>query len=70
MTYTFTINYPFGDWMLGAKLVSKVCTGYFADKTDKMSWIHTGTLNELWIDFRFPWQHTSHFHRMSIPLSP
>lgn len=42
--------------MLTVRVVSDICKG-------------NGTRTMLWIDFRWPWEHTAMFHRLCIPLS-
>ena len=55
MKNIFTIMY-WKTWTLGVNVASHVCKG-------------DGTRTMLWIDFRWPWEHTANFHRLRIPLS-
>lgn len=54
MKNILTVFYPFGSWAFKVKLVDKVLQ---KDNT---------TRTEYWIDFRFPLEHPSKFHRITI----
>lgn len=52
-----TIHYPFGAWMFGVKYATSISRG-------NELW------NEIWFEFRWPWEHTSYFHRITIKICP
>lgn len=58
MKHLLVIPYPIPgtSWMLGLTYATNIARG-------------NGTRSELWVNFRWWWEHTSHFHRLRIPLS-
>ena len=57
MIQLFTIFYPFGNnaWAFGAQIATDIVRG-------------KGTRTELWIEFRWPNERATHFHRLHVPL--